>query len=181
MCFFFNTYLSLSRCFLDALISHLTITCIHILFSRVILLILTAKIILYEMWKKIDSVHFCASKKSRHSSGRINLLLPINFAFRFIALYIVWVIYLQTGSSLVTWHGDVAAVEDEPEKRLACWWLNCSGIPARYGRCLRYAYIVRYSGFANPVRDSVLRPFTMRNRNFHRRRNLKAIAASLLV
>lgn len=94
--------------------------------------------------------------------------------------YIVWVIYLQTGSSLITWLGDVAAVEDEPEKRLACWWLNCSGILARYGRCLRYAYIVRYSGFANTVRDSVLRPFTMRNRNFHRRWNLKAIATSLL-
>lgn len=62
---------------------------------------------------------------------------------------------------------DVAAEEDEPEKRLACWWLNCSGIPARYGWCLRYAYIVRYSGFANPVRDSVRWPFTARNRNFH--------------
>jgi len=43
---------------------------------------------------------------------------------------------------LVTWLGNVAAVEDEPEKRLACWWLNCSGIPARYSRCLRYAYSV---------------------------------------
>lgn len=96
----------------------------------------------------------CASKKSKHSSGRINSLQPINFTSRFIALWSVLFIY-QARSSLVTWLGDVAAEEDEPEKRLACWWLNCSGIPARYGRCLRYAYIVRYSGFANPVRDSV--------------------------
>lgn len=62
----------------------------------------------------------------------------------------VCVIYLP-GRKLI---GNLAAAEeDEPEKRLACWWLNCSGIPARYGRCLRYAYIIRYSGFANPVRD----------------------------
>lgn len=61
-------------------------------------------------------------------------------------------IYLQARRSLVAWLGD-GRTERAGETRAVCWRLNCSGIPAHYGRCLRYVYTVRYSGFANPTRD----------------------------